>query len=170
MDTVRYFPTVINFPKVSLTDHLRQARSDIISVLTNSPSQISLDLELGDRVQNAILKLAIILNTADIIPVIEQLEIKKSVPLPRVKESSPPPTLIKSTHPHKNIQPTAPSLSRVNKLQIDHHLLDKLPNIIGRNKIVVQITTTYAPNSFLVILKQELHNFFFPNTYFLPLQ
>ena len=98
VDTVRYFPTVINFPKVSLTDHRQQARSDIISVLTNSPSQISLDLELGYRVQNAILKLAIILNTADIIPVIKQLEAEKSVPLLRVQESSPLSIILQSTH------------------------------------------------------------------------
>ena len=44
VDTVRYFPSIIPFPKTSLADHLRQASTDIISILTNPPSTITPEL------------------------------------------------------------------------------------------------------------------------------
>ena len=34
-DTMEYFPSEIAFPQVLLTDHLKQAISDMVSILTN---------------------------------------------------------------------------------------------------------------------------------------
>jgi hypothetical protein len=59
-DTVKFFPTVIPFPEVKLEDFLRQASSDIISIL-QKPSSFP-TLQLGDQTQNAILQIATLLN------------------------------------------------------------------------------------------------------------
>ena len=43
VDTVRYFPNVVPFPKTTLENHLRQASSNIIAILTNPPSKLHLN-------------------------------------------------------------------------------------------------------------------------------
>ena len=45
VDTVRYFSTVIPFPKTLLEDHFRQASSNIVSILLNPPSQVTPNLQ-----------------------------------------------------------------------------------------------------------------------------
>ena len=65
-DTVQFFPTIVPFPNVTLEDFLRQASSDIISLLHDPPSFPT--LQLGDTTQNAILKIANLLNRAAPLP------------------------------------------------------------------------------------------------------
>ena len=65
-DTVKFFPTVVPFPEVKLEDFLRQASSDIISIL-QKPSSFP-TLQLGDQTQNAILQIAQLLNRAAPLP------------------------------------------------------------------------------------------------------
>ena len=86
-DTVTFFPNVIHFPKVTTDDFLRQAATDIISILS-SPPKVSIipTLEAGDLTKNAILKLATLLNRADKIP---PLLIKNSIP-PTSKHNETP--------------------------------------------------------------------------------
>ena len=61
-DTVTFFPTVIPMPQVGLEDFLRQAASDIITILTDPPSTTTLKLQVGDSTRNAMLELASIFN------------------------------------------------------------------------------------------------------------
>ena len=58
VDTVTFFPKKIKFPQVKLEDFLKQAATDIISLLTQPPSTTTLSLEAGDLTKNALLKLA----------------------------------------------------------------------------------------------------------------
>ena len=67
-DTVTFFPTTIPFPEVKLQYYLRQATSDIISILTLSPSTTTPSLESGDPVWNTLVTLAIQLKRIDHIP------------------------------------------------------------------------------------------------------
>ena len=57
-DTVTFFPTNIPFPQVKLDDFLRQAATDIITILTKPPSSTTPSLQSGDPVRNALLTLA----------------------------------------------------------------------------------------------------------------
>lgn len=68
VDTVTFFPKVIPFPKVGIDDFLRQAATDIITILTHPPSSTTPSLEAGDITRNALLKIANTLNTAEPIP------------------------------------------------------------------------------------------------------
>ena len=68
MDTVTFSPTVVPFPKVSTDDFLRQAATDIITILTEPPSSTTPTLEAGDGTRNALLKIAETLKRADKLP------------------------------------------------------------------------------------------------------
>ena len=65
-DTVTFIPKTIKFPKVDINDFLRQAATDIITLLTNPPPPLILSLSAGDDTYNAILQLATILNRNEI--------------------------------------------------------------------------------------------------------
>ena len=52
-DTVKFLHTVIPFPNVTLTDHLRQAASDLITILTAPPLTNVPSLAAGDPTRNA---------------------------------------------------------------------------------------------------------------------
>ena len=67
-DTITFIPHVIPFPKITTSDFLRQAATDIISILTNPPSSPIPTLEAGDTTYNALLKLATILKRKETIP------------------------------------------------------------------------------------------------------
>ena len=73
VDTVTFFPKRITFPEIDLDDYLRQAATDIITLLTAPPSTTTVTLEAGDPTRNALLKIATILN--------------RSTPLPTINES-----------------------------------------------------------------------------------
>ena len=57
-ETVAFFPSSIPFPKVKPEDFLRQAASDIISILTLPPSTTTPNLQAGDPVRNDLITLA----------------------------------------------------------------------------------------------------------------
>ena len=68
-DTITFFPTVIPYPEVKLEDFLRQAASDIITILTPPPSTtITSSLQAGDTTKNALLDIATIFHRADDLP------------------------------------------------------------------------------------------------------
>ena len=67
-DNVKFFPTTIPFPKVTLTDFLKQATSDIVTILIQLPSTTTPYLEAEDPVHNALMTLATQLKRIDNIP------------------------------------------------------------------------------------------------------
>ena len=83
VDTVTFFPHDFVVPEVKLDDFLRQAASDIITLLTSPPSSTTVSLEEGDKTRNALLKIAETLKTAEKLPA----PVKPSQPVPA---SSPP--------------------------------------------------------------------------------
>ena len=80
-DTVEFFPTSLPFPSVTLTDHLKQAASDIVTILTQPPSTTAPSLAAGDPVRNALLTLATQLKQVQPIP--------EPVKPPRVSSPAP---------------------------------------------------------------------------------
>ena len=52
-NTINFFPTVIPYPEVKLDHVLRQAATDIITILTTPPSKTTPSLQAGDRTKNA---------------------------------------------------------------------------------------------------------------------
>ena len=83
--TVTFIPHEIPIPQVTLTDHLKQAATDIVTLLTNPPSSTTPSLRAGDPVQNALLDIA------------EQLKRVEPIPTTNPEDASPPrvPTLNK---------------------------------------------------------------------------
>ena len=69
-DTVTFFPTTVPFPEIKLGDFLRQAASDIITILTQPPSTTVPSLQAGDPVLNALTTLATQLKQIEDIPAI----------------------------------------------------------------------------------------------------
>ena len=67
-DTVTFIPHSVPFPKVTLTDHLKQAATDIVTLLTQPPSTTVPTLQAGDPTRNALLELATQLKRVDKIP------------------------------------------------------------------------------------------------------
>ena len=67
-DTITFFPTVIPYPEVKLEHFLKQAASDIITILTTPPSTTTPSLQAGDTTKNALLDIATILHRADDLP------------------------------------------------------------------------------------------------------
>ncbi len=66
LDTITFSPKTIKFPKVDINDFLRQAATDIITLLTNPPPLLIPNLSAGSDTYNAILQLATILNRNEI--------------------------------------------------------------------------------------------------------
>ena len=61
-DTVQSLPSTIPLPTTSTEDHLCQAVSDIVSILSKPPKTNFPTLELGDDTKIAISKIAKLLN------------------------------------------------------------------------------------------------------------
>ena len=111
VDTVTFFPAAIPFPKVSLNDFLRQAATDIISILTAPPSTTAHSLQAGDPTRNVLLEIATVLNRAEKLPVTspptsyvppQRVKTVKKIttpPEPTVK-MSPPTSRVKKKNPH----------------------------------------------------------------------
>ena len=68
VETVNFFPTNVPFPKVKIEDFLRQAASDIVTILQHPPSTTVPLLQAGNTIQNALLQLVIVLNRVDDLP------------------------------------------------------------------------------------------------------
>ena len=60
-DTIHFIPHVISIPQVSVSDHLRQATTDIVELLKKTPSTTYPALAAGDHVRNALHELATLL-------------------------------------------------------------------------------------------------------------
>ena len=82
-DTVEFFPHDIPFPRVTVNDHLQQAATDIISILSNPPSSTVPSLLAGDDTNKAIYEIAKLLHRVDPIPSLN-LQHNQDVPSPRV--------------------------------------------------------------------------------------
>ena len=81
-DIVTFFPASVLFPKIKLEDFLKQAATDIITILTQPPSTTTPSLQAEDPVRNVLLTLATQLKRIEpIIPVVETV-----VPPPKVFE------------------------------------------------------------------------------------
>ena len=63
-DTVMFIPTTIPVPSTTIEDHLRQASSDIVTILSNPPKSHFPTLHLGDETKHAIQQIAELLNRA----------------------------------------------------------------------------------------------------------
>ena len=63
-DTVKFFPSTIPLPQTSTEDYLKQASSDILSLLKNRPTSLPY-LQAGSTTKNAIEKMAHLLNRAE---------------------------------------------------------------------------------------------------------
>ena len=61
-DTVTFIPKTIHFPEVTISDFLKQAATDIITLLKHPPHPTIPSLAAGDDVNNAIFILASLLN------------------------------------------------------------------------------------------------------------
>ena len=89
---IEIIPHAIPIPEVKLTDHLRQAASDIVSILQTPPSTTSMSLEAGDPTRNALQKIAEILERKTTIPklttkdTLAPQEPEKDAASPRVKD------------------------------------------------------------------------------------
>ena len=64
-DTVLFLPHELPLPSVTIDDFLRQAATDIVSILTHPPPSTVPSLEAGDSTKNALLKLALLLNPSE---------------------------------------------------------------------------------------------------------
>ena len=86
-DTVRFIPHVIPIPQTSVSDHLRQASSDIIHLLNKPPSTTYPALEAGDPIRNALRELSTLLGHADNIKITEPSTLDRTLKntLPSVK-------------------------------------------------------------------------------------
>ena len=60
VDTVTFFPTNVPFPKIKIEDFLRQAASDIFTILQHPPSTTVPSPQAGNTTQNSLLQLATI--------------------------------------------------------------------------------------------------------------
>ena len=91
-DTVAFFPHDIPFPEVKINDSLRQAATDIISILTHPPPTTVPSLQAGDYTKKAILELGSILNRSREIS--NKLEDQRKVALTAARQLSPFPTSV----------------------------------------------------------------------------
>ena len=110
-DTLIFIPKKINFPEVTAEDFLKQAASDIITILTTPQSSPIPSLEAGNKTKNALLQLAQILNRA-FVPSASPPTTKPDPPAMNYSPTpipSPPPT------PQPTLKETLQRLARVLK-------------------------------------------------------
>ena len=125
-DTVTFIPKYIKFPEVHLKDFLRQAATDILTLLRKPPPSTVPSLEAGDDVHNALLQIASLLNrdnnsiatiknlnkefNKDLQTFIQQ-KITSNVLALQQKISNALQDPISLTHP-SNLQPIMPSIAK----------------------------------------------------------
>ena len=127
-DTVAFFPHEIPFPEVKIDDFIRQAATDIITILTHPPATTVHSLQAVDSTKNAIMELASILNRSDNIS--NKLETQRKVALTAARQLRPsppsipsPPITLPSTplysrhfsHPASSVPKPAPALSQAQR-------------------------------------------------------
>ena len=99
-DTVTFIPHTIPIPEVNLTDFLRQAASDIVTILTHPPSSTVPSLQAGDPVRNALVTLA------------TQLQRIQNIPQPTSSRNSSPTTITQIPVPPSTLSPTQENLHK----------------------------------------------------------
>ena len=65
---IQIFLSEIPIPKVGIEDFLRQAATDIISILQDNPSTTTLGLQIGDTTRNALLEISNTLQRTEALP------------------------------------------------------------------------------------------------------
>jgi hypothetical protein len=105
VNTLRFFPNTVPFPNISTEDYLKQAASDILSILRKSPSTLPY-LAYGDATNNAIVQIATLLGRAA----------APSVPpdVPTLPTDLP---MVAPAHPPRVQIPTQPPRVQVNSPQ-----------------------------------------------------
>ena len=85
-DTVKFFPHVIIFPRITLKDHLKQVAEDMITILIQPPKNNVPSIKVRDPTRNAILQIAKLLKRVERIPEpVEEVIYKHNILAPRVK-------------------------------------------------------------------------------------
>ena len=90
-ETVTFLPTKIAFPETKLVDFLKQAATDIVTILTQPPSPTTPSLQAGDPTQNTLLDIATSLNRIEQLPTFSNLSQSHTVSSLRVKTPNPQP-------------------------------------------------------------------------------
>ena len=105
-ETVTFIPHEIPFPEVKLTDHLRQAAEDIVTILTQPPATNVPSLRAGDPTRNALLDIATQLHRVEDIPSPPRLPAqptrvrqKERTPQPMAKVDAQPPRVSQTQQP-----------------------------------------------------------------------
>ena len=114
VDTLTLFPRDISIPKVDLDDFLRQAATDIITILTTPPiTTTTPSLEAGYPTCNALQNIAEALNRAEILP---------NPPIPS-------PTVEKPSNVHTSA-PIVTSIYNATLPRVKAHSLSNKPKLI----------------------------------------
>ena len=106
-DTITFIPHTIAIPEMQLDDFLRQAASDIVTLLTNPPKSNAPSITLGNSTRNRLLQLATLLNTnkipTDVLRKQQQHTINEAQQLQQVQKTSsesPSPTQNQTIQQH----------------------------------------------------------------------
>ena len=89
-DTVTFFPHNIPFPKVTLRDHLRQAATDIVTLLQHPPASTVPQLHEGEETQKALQQIATSLKRNIDTPIPQDDDQSKTISVPRVDDTKSP--------------------------------------------------------------------------------
>lgn len=145
-DTLVFIPHTIPFPHITTDDFIRQAASDIITLLTHPPPLSHPSLSVGDTTKNGLLQLATILNrnSVDNSTINRQTRIRDRAAALISPPLSPPPintssSSSSSSSPPPSLSPPQPSSSSVTPS--DQLLLDsfaRLARVFDRSKLILQ--------------------------------
>ena len=86
-DALEFFHHSVPFPRVTANDHLKQAASDIMSILLNQPITTVPSLIVGEETTTALHEIAKLLQRVDLIPDFNTIKDSVDKSLPRVPNS-----------------------------------------------------------------------------------
>jgi len=103
-DTVRFIPEQTPIPSITIEDHLRQAATDIVTILSKPDLSNTIpSLEMGDETRNALLKIANALNQV--------------APMPELPQQSVPPVSTTSNTPTQKATTTQKLLDAIKRIK-----------------------------------------------------
>lgn len=131
-DTIAFIPHNIPIPEMRVKDFLRQAASDIVTLLTHPPKHTTPTLTLGDETRNGILQLATLLNTTQVpLPVITKQQQLTANAARKLR-----PSLRKRIQLSPTLDSTTPSSSSPSTLEAKlQDTLEQLPSVIQQAKL-----------------------------------